>query len=215
LSDVKDVGSKAISAIQESRPKVDEALGNLKDAVNKSADRLMSRAVSNLKKGDISSVAVGTAQGTVATFTKLAASVLPSNVEGIDFREAASGIVGKISNLGSKGSQILKNKIQGDAFEKAVKQKLQKTLDDVVEQITVKTKSGTKTRLDLVGKEKSTNLIKLTEAKSSSKAPLTENQKIAFPEIEKSGATVVGKGKEPYPGGTEIPPTKVDIVRPE
>ena len=78
----------------------------------------MSRAVSNLKKGDISSVAVGTAQGTVATFTKLAASVLPSNVEGIDFREAASGIVGKISNLGSKGSQILKIKSKAMLLKK-------------------------------------------------------------------------------------------------
>lgn len=42
------------------------------------------------------------------------------------------------------------------------------TQTDVVEQITVKTKSGTKTRLDVVGKDKSTGQIKLTEAKSSS-----------------------------------------------
>jgi hypothetical protein len=42
---------------------------------------------------------------------------------------------------------------------------------------------------------------------------LTNNQKLAHPEIEKTGATVVGKGKEPYTGGTKIPPTKVNIVR--
>ncbi len=33
------------------------------------------------------------------------------------------------------------------------------------------------------------------------------------PEIEQSGATVVGKGKAPYTGGTKIPPTKVEIIR--
>lgn len=53
------------------------------------------------------------------------------------------------------------------------------------------------------------------ECKSSDTAPLTRNQKIAFPEIEESGATIVGKGKPGFPGGTEIPPTKVEIFRPK
>ena len=35
-----------------------------------------------------------------------------------------------------------------------------------------------------------------------------------FRQIEESGAVVVGKGKPGFPGGTEIPPTKVDVVRP-
>lgn len=54
----------------------------------------------------------------------------------------------------------------------------------------------------------------LTEAKSSSTAPLTKNQALAHPEIEKTGATVVGQGKPPYTGGTQIPPTKAKVVRP-
>jgi hypothetical protein len=54
----------------------------------------------------------------------------------------------------------------------------------------------------------------VTEAKSSATAPLTPNQAKAFPEIEKTGATVKGAGKPGFPGGTQIPPTKVDIVRP-
>lgn len=46
--------------------------------------------------------------------------------------------------------------------------------------------------------------------------PLTDNQKIAFPEISESGATVVGKGKSIFTGGYQIPPgTKVTIIRPE
>jgi hypothetical protein len=43
---------------------------------------------------------------------------------------------------------------------------------------------------------------------------LTKNQKKGFLAIEKNGGTVVGKGKPGYPGGTQIPPTKVDINRP-
>jgi len=57
-------------------------------------------------------------------------------------------------------------------------------------------------------------LLLLTEAKSSATAPLTANQTKAFPEIEKTGATVKGAGKPGFPGGTQIPPTKVEIVRP-
>ncbi len=58
--------------------------------------------------------------------------------------------------------------------------------------------------------------IKLIEAKSSSTAPLTKNQKKAHPQIEQTGGTVKGnKGdKVGLPNGTHIPPRKVEVVRP-
>ena len=49
---------------------------------------------------------------------------------------------------------------------------------------------------------------------SSKTAPLTRNQAEAFPVIEESGATVVSKEKIGFLKGTEIPPTRVDIIRP-
>jgi filamentous hemagglutinin len=55
----------------------------------------------------------------------------------------------------------------------------------------------------------------LKEAKSSATAPLTKAQALAHPEIEKTGATVMGQGKPGFPGGTKIPPTKVEVVRPK
>lgn len=55
----------------------------------------------------------------------------------------------------------------------------------------------------------------VTEAKSSQTAPLTPNQKVAFPEIAQTGATVIGSGKSPFIGGTLIPPTQVNIIRPK
>jgi hypothetical protein len=55
----------------------------------------------------------------------------------------------------------------------------------------------------------------LTEAKGSRTAALTKNQRKAFPEIEKSGATVTGKGKGEFTGGTKVPATKVRVRRPD
>jgi hypothetical protein len=115
----------------------------------------------------------------------------------------------------SKAEILQANKQQGAQYEKTVKKQAQTTQTDVVDQVTVKTKSGVKTRIDVVGTDVQSGQVKLTEAKSSSTAPLTTNQKQAYPEIAESGATVVGKGKAPYTGGTPIPPTMVDVVRPE
>jgi len=123
-----------------------------------------------------------------------------------------SGILVHNADYQKQVEQLEANRKQGDAFEKEVGTKLKETQSDVVKQITVKTESGTRTRLDFVGKEGET--IILTEAKSSATAPLTVNQSNGFPEIAKSGATVVGKGKPPFTGGTVIPPTEVTIVRP-
>lgn len=50
------------------------------------------------------------------------------------------------------------------------------------EQITVKTLSSIKTRLDAIGLDAEGNVV-INEFKSSATAPLTPNQKIAFPEI--------------------------------
>ena len=114
----------------------------------------------------------------------------------------------------SKKEQIKINKMRGDAFELDVLKDLEKTQTGVVSQITVKTGSGTRTRVDLLGFDEKGN-IKCTECKGSDRAPLTKNQKIAFPEIESTGGIVVGKGKGDFKGGTQIPPTRVNIIRPK
>jgi len=67
--------------------------------------------------------------------------------------------------------------------------------------------------MDVVSKDASGNVV-LQEAKSSATAPLTPNQAAAHPEIGQTGGTVVGQGKPGYPGGTQIPATKVQVVRP-
>jgi RHS repeat-associated protein len=126
-----------------------------------------------------------------------------------------SDVILETNKTQASTSLIRKNAEKGAKFEKKVLNDITETQTNLVEQITVKTQSGIKTRIDIVGRDKSTGQIKLTEAKSSQTAPLTKNQKIAFPELEKTGGTVVGEGKESFPGGSAIPPTKVDVVRPE
>ncbi len=108
---------------------------------------------------------------------------------------------------------ILANKASGDAFARKAIASLKETQSGVVQEVTVRTKSGVRTRLDALGRDAS-SAVRCSECKGSAAARLTTNQTKAFPEIEKSGAVVVGKGKPGFPGGTVIPPTKVDIIRP-
>lgn len=105
------------------------------------------------------------------------------------------------------------NKATGAAFEGEVLSGYKAVFPQTQPQITVLNESGVKTRLDMIIPKGNGNFC-LIECKSSSTAPLTKNQSLAFPEIQKSGATVVGNGKPGIPGGTFIGPTKVNIVRP-
>ena len=109
--------------------------------------------------------------------------------------------------------QVTKNKFVGDVFEEEKFAEFQNRMVDSAQQVTVKTQSGTKTRLDMIGRDTDGKYV-CEECKASATAPLTKNQEKAFPEIETGGAVVVGKGKPGFPGGTVIPPTKVEIIRP-
>ena len=123
--------------------------------------------------------------------------------------------LGNVGESGSKADVLAQNRTNGRAFEQQEFAKFSSQNNNAVEQITVKTSSGVKTRVDAIGLDANGNVV-INECKSSLTAPLTSNQKIAFPEIFESGATVVGKGKGIFSGGYQIPPgTKVTIIRPE
>jgi RHS repeat-associated protein len=119
------------------------------------------------------------------------------------------------SELKSSATVLEQNAAKGKEFEKTVVSNLaEEGHTNISEQITIKAQNGAKTRVDVV----STNplgKISLIEAKASASAGLTKGQKAAHPVIEASGGVVVGKGKPPYTGGTVIPPTKVEVVRPK
>ncbi|WP_276558829.1 WXG100 family type VII secretion target [Bacillus thuringiensis] len=109
---------------------------------------------------------------------------------------------------------LAKNTKAGDVFEKEMeaiirKEKVQSELNN---QVTIMTKSGVRTRLDIAGKDID-GKIDLIELKSSPTAPLTKNQKKAFPEIEESGAVVRSRSKPPFEYLEEIPPTKIKVIR--
>ncbi|MFJ7798586.1 S-type pyocin domain-containing protein [Pseudomonas sp. NPDC096950] len=111
-------------------------------------------------------------------------------------------------------TQLEKNKAAGAAYEEEAYDKFSKNMEESGQQITVKTQSGIRTRLDMIGRD-STGEISCVECKSSETAPLTRNQRSGFREIEQSGGTIVGKGKPGFPGGTTLPPTRVEISRPK
>lgn len=114
----------------------------------------------------------------------------------------------------AKRENLERNKAQGRAFEAEARQRFEQSSTGVQEQVTIQTDSGTRIRVDLIGRDKSTGNLRIGEAKSSSNAPLTPNQAKGFPELAREGGTIVGQGKPGFPGGTRIPPTEVEVIRP-
>lgn len=147
--------------------------------------------------------------GKLGKIPKVAKALDKADTAKKEMQEAAALLKAK------RQKQAAINKTSGDKFEAELKSNLEGTGDyeTVVKQLTLETPSGIRTRVDLAAIDKVKGKIDLYEAKASLTAPLTKNQKAAFPEIEEFGAVVKGKGKPPLTGGTEIPPTKVEVVR--
>ncbi|WP_081087738.1 beta strand repeat-containing protein [Burkholderia stagnalis] len=148
-----------------------------------------------------------------------------SNFQGLGEGAAGLGLAGSLikkdasaigqTTISGSGpvSAIQRNKAAGDAYAAQTYQNVSAEMPDAVQEVTVKTASGVRTRLDIMGTNSSGTVVCL-ECKASATAPLTKNQAAAFPEIAQTGATVVGKGKPGFPGGTVIPPTQVQVTRP-
>jgi RHS repeat-associated protein len=132
---------------------------------------------------------------------------------------ALEGLVGEMGALDISGervaaSGIRENKSVGDAFSASVGNDLRASGLEVQSEVTIKTASGVRVRMDHLVRPPG-GKIECVECKASDTAPLTKNQKVAFPEIARTGAVVVGKGKPGFPGGTRIPPGPVTVVRPK
>ncbi|WP_369902411.1 pre-toxin TG domain-containing protein [Bacillus manliponensis] len=118
------------------------------------------------------------------------------------------------TRLEKKRETLANNSKVGQAFEKEMETiiKNEKVQSELNSQVTIMTKSGIRTRVDIAGKDID-GKIDLIELKSSPTAPLTKNQKKAFPEIEESGAIIRSRNKPPFDYLEEIPPTKVNVIR--
>ncbi len=134
-----------------------------------------------------------------------AVGVLIPGVSGSAVKKVGGKIVDKVA-------QLFKNKEAGKAFEKQVGNALDGPKAD---QVTIEAADGSRTRVDFV--QNNGGDVSLTEAKGSATAPLTPKQKAAHPQIEQSGGVIRGnKGQNiGLPAGTKIPPTKVNVVRPD
>jgi hypothetical protein len=115
----------------------------------------------------------------------------------------------------ARRAQLALNLAAGRAFENDTAAELGESGIEFAPQITVQLPSGRLLRLDFVTREPTTGEIGCIECKVSPTAQLRQNQALGFPELEQAGAMVVGKGKPGFPGGTKIPPTRVEIRRPE
>jgi hypothetical protein len=111
-------------------------------------------------------------------------------------------------------AQLKINNAAGAAYEKTTDASFDRDVQDVASQITVELPSGARTRVDYVSRNRMTGELDCIECKSSPTARMTPKQTRAFPEMEQHEATIVGKGKPGFPGGTKIPPKRVEIRRP-
>ncbi|MGA2492026.1 MAG: hypothetical protein ABSF67_03645 [Roseiarcus sp.] len=141
-----------------------------------------------------------------------AARVASTGAEAVS--ASASAALQTLTLSDRRAIQLAANKLAGKAFDNQVGDRLEALGVETADETTVQTMSGAKTRLDHLFRDPTNNAIRCIESKSSETAPLTPKQEVAFPEIESSGATIVGAGKPGFPGGTVIPPTKVEVIRP-
>ncbi len=196
-----------------------EVVGNLiKDAVNTAGDNFNKRWAAGVTIiQNPLTIPVGVEPIPIEAPGAAAAGDIVRGTEEVKAVETTNTSTGAAENptTATKGSNIQENAAKGKAFEQKVKGELEaEGQTGVQEQITIKADNGVKTKMDF-GSFNPDGTVNLTEAKSSPTAPLTGNQAAAHPSIESSGGVVVGKGKPGFPGGTRIPPTKVNIRRPQ
>ncbi len=129
------------------------------------------------------------------------------------FEEDAVRYAEKIKRFEST-QRLRSNAKKGRDFEDLKSAEEATTGNPYARQITIVTATGSRVRIDLISKDVKTGEIRIKEFKSSEIARLRPNQRRAFEELERLGGRIVGKGKDGFPGGMEIPPTKVEIVRP-
>ena len=128
---------------------------------------------------------------------------------------AAEPILSAAEQLRSRrAAQMKVNNAAGVRFENETNAEFDSQELDVGTQVTVKTPTGSRTRVDFVTRNHETSEIDCIECKGSETARVRRNQREAHTDIEQYGATVVGKGKPGFPGGMKIPPTSVQILRP-
>jgi hypothetical protein len=126
------------------------------------------------------------------------------------------------SSNGTNISQVRINAQNGAEFQARVANYGKDTLEHFQEEVSVRpymdadgNLASFRVRLDGLGLDSETENYGLLDAKSSETAPLTPNQTVGYPLISQYGGKVVGNAGNPYyPPGTEIPPTPVQIIKP-
>ncbi len=182
---------------------------------------LFGAAISLFTGGDIwdgflDGLAQGFMWGGIFALASSILNVVKGIINGVNKAGIVDDVADDIVNKdGNRANTLEKNRTNGKIYEQQEFAKFKAQNSNAVEQVTIKTKSGVKTRVDAIGIDANGNII-INEFKSSATASLTTNQKIAFDEIMKEGGTVVGEGKGIFKGGFKIPAgTEIKIIRPK
>jgi len=109
-----------------------------------------------------------------------------------------------------RAEQLEANKTKGRAWERDREAFYAKEGLECTTQITIKTLSGSRGRVDCLFYDRNSKL-RIKEFKASPYPYIRRRQREFFAELERFGGTVMGKGKDSFQGGTKVPKTKVEI----
>ncbi|HJR99860.1 MAG TPA: RHS repeat-associated core domain-containing protein, partial [Flavobacterium sp.] len=184
----------------------------VKGAVKEYANQVYTTSGAKSAVATVKKASTGDAKAVATTVFNVAAVVI---VHKVAKGSGATVEASEGSIASSKANTLKANRAQGANYEAQVKSGLENNGLTVAEQVTIEASNGTKTRPDFLTVN-SEGAIGITEAKSSATASFTPNQLIAFPLIEEFGGVVKGNNGASIglPAGTQIPPTKVNVVRP-
>jgi len=186
--------------------------GGVKGAAKEYVNQVYTTSGAKSAVATVKKASTGDAKAVATTVFNVAAVVI---VHKVAKGSGATAEASEGSIASSKANTLKANRAQGANYEAQVKSGLENNGLTVAEQVTIEASNGTKTRPDFLTVN-SEGVIGITEAKSSATASFTPNQLIAFPLIEEFGGVVKGNNGASIglPAGTQIPPTKVNVVRP-
>jgi hypothetical protein len=115
----------------------------------------------------------------------------------------------------ARAAQLARNKAAGAKWEDDLDDEYCQQPLPYARQITLVTASGRIYRVDFLFWNPATGEYSGKEAKASDNATFSGSQREATEEIARTGARIAGVGKPGFPGGTYLPPFKIEIVRPQ
>jgi hypothetical protein len=162
---------------------------------------------------DVASLAGNIASGNVGGALLDAAGLIYDSVATVV--PVLPGGAGALIKAGRVADRLAESRKAGNALRDAVAAEKRGQGLEVATELPVRSaESGRLRYVDVATKDKSAG-VGLNETKKGATNGRNARQREVDAEIERSGGTIVGKGKPGFPPGERIPPTKTCVINPD